>query len=117
MEGVARSVTRRLIREARALELRREALNSEKLRMHFEDNPAELQLLRHAAAKQLIQPQPHLKDIPDYLIPEALKPQVEVREEAKRPRSGSFGKEGKRQRAADPLQVGEAGRGKCSHSQ
>ena len=42
VEDVKRGITRNLIKETRVMELRREALNSNKLKMHFEDNPQEL---------------------------------------------------------------------------
>ena len=106
VEDVKRGITRNLIKETRVMELRREALNSSKLKMHFEDNPQELQLLKHAASKKLLRVQPHLKDIPEYLVPEALKPKVTIREESnKRERSGSQGGEWKRKKVDDPLHV------------
>ena len=58
VEDVKRGITRNLIKETRVMELRREALNSNKLKMHFEDNPQELQLLKHAASKKLLRVQP-----------------------------------------------------------
>lgn len=80
VEDVKRGINKKLIKDTRVMELRREALNSAKLKMHFEDNPQELKMLQHGAAKKLIRPQPHLKDIPDYLIPDALKPKVTVKD-------------------------------------
>lgn len=70
-EDVARSITKNVIREARAKDLKAEIMNSKKLRSFFEDRPADLALLKHnrslgangvagAAA-------PHLKHIPGYL--------------------------------------------------
>ena len=108
VEDVKRGITSNLINETRVMELRREALNSNKLKMHFEDNPQELQLLKHAASKKLLRVQPHLKDIPEYLVPEALKPKVTIREESgKRSRSNSVsGNEWKRKKVDDPLHVG-----------
>ncbi len=47
VEDVLRTVTRLAVRDARAAELKKEILNSEKLKAHFEDNPRDLQLLRH----------------------------------------------------------------------
>ena len=107
VEDVKRGITRNLIKETRVMELRREALNSSKLKMHFEDNPQELQLLKHATSKKLLRVQPHLKDIPEYLVPEALKPKVTIREESgKRECSGAQGGEWKRKKVDDPLHVG-----------
>ena len=73
---------------------------------HALTDPQELQLLKHAASKKLLRVQPHLKDIPEYLVPEALKPKVTIREESnKRERSGSQGGEWKRKKVDDPLHV------------
>lgn len=80
VNDVKRGINKKLIKDTRVMELRREALNSAKLKMHFEDNPQELKMLQHAVSKRLIRPQAHLKDIPDYLIPDALKPKVTVKE-------------------------------------
>jgi ATP-dependent RNA helicase DDX56/DBP9 len=89
------------------MELKREAMNSAKLKMHFEDNPQELKLLRHGASKKLIRPVPHLRDIPDYLIPDALKTKSNVREESGKRDGDENSGEKKRRRVLDPLQVGK----------
>lgn len=73
MEDALRAVTRLAIREARTREIRQELLKSEKLKRHFEENPADLHHLRHdgdllrATAAQRVHS--HLKHIPDYLLP------------------------------------------------
>ncbi|KAL8940320.1 MAG: hypothetical protein Q9216_002875 [Gyalolechia sp. 2 TL-2023] len=64
-----RAVTQIAIREARIQELRQELLKSEKLKRHFEENPADLQHLRHDGELRPARVQPHLKHIPDYLMP------------------------------------------------
>ncbi|KAL8996907.1 MAG: hypothetical protein Q9188_006458 [Gyalolechia gomerana] len=64
-----RAVTQIAIREARTQELRQELLKSEKLKRHFEENPADLQHLRHDGELRPARVQPHLKHIPDYLMP------------------------------------------------
>ncbi|KAL8668722.1 MAG: hypothetical protein Q9168_006660 [Polycauliona sp. 1 TL-2023] len=64
-----RAVTQISIREARTRELRQELLKSEKLKRHFEENPADLQHLRHDGELRAARLQPHLKHIPDYLMP------------------------------------------------
>lgn len=70
MTDALRAVTRLAVHEARARELRRELLNSEKLKRYFEENPAELRhLQRHDAESHAVRVQPHLKHIPDYLMP------------------------------------------------
>lgn len=47
VEDVSRAVTKASVKEARSSELRAEILNSDRLQSHFEENPADLQLLRH----------------------------------------------------------------------
>ena len=64
-----RAVTQIAIREARTRELRQELLKSEKLKRHFEENPADLQHLKHDGELRPARVQPHLKHIPDYLMP------------------------------------------------
>ncbi|XP_006797392.1 probable ATP-dependent RNA helicase DDX56 [Neolamprologus brichardi] len=68
-----RSVTKQAVKEARLKEIKQELLNSEKLKTYFEDNPRDLQLLRHDKDLHPAVVKPHLKNVPEYLIPEALK--------------------------------------------
>ncbi|KAH9318286.1 hypothetical protein KI387_020055, partial [Taxus chinensis] len=67
-QDVAQSVTKVAVREARASELRNEILNSERLKSHFEDNPQDLDLLKHDKVLSKKQPSSHLRAIPDYLV-------------------------------------------------
>ncbi|GAB7347354.1 hypothetical protein MBLNU459_g4290t1 [Dothideomycetes sp. NU459] len=69
MADALRSVTRIAIREARTREIRQELLKSEKLKRHFEENPTDLQHLRHDQESRTVRLQPHLKHVPDYLMP------------------------------------------------
>ena len=64
-----RSVTSVAVREARTRELRQEILKSEKLKRHFEENPGDLQHLRHDGELRPARIQHHLKHVPDYLLP------------------------------------------------
>ncbi|KAI9474756.1 ATP-dependent DNA/RNA helicase [Coemansia sp. RSA 989] len=64
-----RLVTRSSIREARVKEIKQEILNSEKLKSHFEDKPRDLQFLRHDKELRPGQVRPHMKHIPQYLLP------------------------------------------------
>ncbi|KAJ2416286.1 ATP-dependent DNA/RNA helicase [Coemansia sp. RSA 2530] len=64
-----RLVTKSTIREARIKEIKNEILNSEKLKAHFEDRPKDLQFLRHDKALHPSQVKPHMKHIPQYLVP------------------------------------------------
>jgi ATP-dependent RNA helicase DDX56/DBP9 len=64
-----RSITRIAVREARTTELRAELVKSEKLRRHFEENPQDLRHLRHDTESHAVRNQPHLRHVPDYLLP------------------------------------------------
>ncbi|KAJ3205744.1 ATP-dependent DNA/RNA helicase, partial [Clydaea vesicula] len=69
IEDALRIVTKTSVRDARLKEIRNEILNSEKLKAHFEDNPRDLEALRH---DKQIHPQKilnHMKHIPTYLAP------------------------------------------------
>ncbi|KAG0214668.1 ATP-dependent DNA/RNA helicase [Mortierella sp. GBA30] len=69
MDDAMRAVTRASIREARLKELKAEMLNSEKLRAHFEDKPKDLEYLRHDKTLHPTRVQPHMKHVPDYMMP------------------------------------------------
>lgn len=64
-----RAVTSGAIREARLRELRQELIKSEKLKRHFEENPDDLRHLRHDGELRAARVQPHLKHVPEYLLP------------------------------------------------
>lgn len=67
-----RAVTRIAIREARLKEIKTEMLTSQKLKSYFEENPREHELLRHDKALHIIKHQPHLKHVPEYIVPPTL---------------------------------------------
>ncbi|KAJ7241907.1 P-loop containing nucleoside triphosphate hydrolase protein [Mycena haematopus] len=88
MEDALRSVTRSAVREARVGQLKAEILNSDKLKVclflefgvggelmlwlvqaHFEDNPLDLEFLRHDKPLHPTRVQPHMKHVPKYLLP------------------------------------------------
>lgn len=69
MNDALRAVTKVAVREARTRELRDELLKSEKLKRHFEENPAEMHHLRHDGELRAARTQAHLKHVPDYLLP------------------------------------------------
>ncbi|KAH9900561.1 DEAD-domain-containing protein [Xylariomycetidae sp. FL2044] len=69
LNDALRAVTKVAIREARLRELRTELVNSEKLKRHFEENPDELRHLRHDGELRSARTQPHLKHVPEYLLP------------------------------------------------
>ncbi|PWA89895.1 P-loop containing nucleoside triphosphate hydrolases superfamily protein [Artemisia annua] len=60
-EDVARSVTKIAVKEARAQDLRNEILNSEKLKAHFQENPRDLDLLKHDKLLSKKAPATHLR--------------------------------------------------------
>ncbi|KAF8423587.1 ATP-dependent RNA helicase-like protein dbp9 [Tirmania nivea] len=69
MTDALRAVTKLKIREARLNELRSELVKSEKLKRWFEENPGELKALRHDVGGSGVRMMPHLKHVPDYLLP------------------------------------------------
>ena len=69
MSDALRAVTRTAVREARTREIRQELLKSEKLKRHFEENPDDLRHLRHDVELRAARIQPHLKHVPEYLMP------------------------------------------------
>lgn len=70
---MSRAVTRVAIREARAAEVKAEILNSERLQSHFDENPADLQLLQHdRRATHISKVQDHLKHVPGYMLPRGM---------------------------------------------
>ncbi|OMJ20751.1 ATP-dependent RNA helicase dbp9 [Smittium culicis] len=68
-EDALRSVTKASIREAKIKEIKREIINSDLLKTHFEDKPTDLNFLRHDKALIPTKIKPHLKHIPNYLMP------------------------------------------------
>ncbi|KAK6442491.1 ATP-dependent DNA/RNA helicase [Oleoguttula sp. CCFEE 5521] len=72
-----RAVTRVAIREARTKELRQELINSTKLARHFEEHPEDLRHLRHDTESHAVRLQPHLKHVPEYLLPSGGKAAVQ----------------------------------------
>ncbi|PNW75448.1 hypothetical protein CHLRE_12g526850v5 [Chlamydomonas reinhardtii] len=66
-EDVARGITKAVIKEARAKELKNELLTSERLKEYFEDHAAEKALLRHDKPLAAAPAAAHLKHMPAYL--------------------------------------------------
>lgn len=73
-EDIARGLTKAVVQEARAKELRLELLNSERLTAHFEAHPGDLALLRHDKQLGRGAPQSHLRHLPSYLRDPATAP-------------------------------------------
>ncbi|MCJ1473017.1 ATP-dependent DNA/RNA helicase [Lambiella insularis] len=118
MNDALRAVTRVAVREARTRELRQELLRSERLKRHFEENPEDLRQLRHDGELRAARVQPHLKHVPEYLLPRGgatglagreigfvgLRKESENRIRNARARNRMRGKGG-RGRGADPLRT------------
>ena len=107
-----RSVTKIAVREARLKEIKMELLNSEKLKSYFEDNPRDKELLRHDKALHTVKHQVHLKNVPEYIVPETLKRITGIKSNKRRKnKRGGGGKITETQkkfmkRSADPLHLG-----------
>ena len=111
--SVSRAVTRVAVRETRAAEVKAEILNSERLASHFDENPADLQLLQHdRQTTHVSKVQDHLKHVPKYMLPRGMEVSESVgrKRRKKKTRSqrlahsakGANGRE--RNKANDPLQ-------------
>ncbi|KAL2777107.1 putative ATP-dependent RNA helicase DDX56 isoform 2 [Daubentonia madagascariensis] len=96
-----RSVTKQAIREARLKEIKEELLHSEKLKTYFEDNPRDLQLLRHDLPLHPAVVKPHMGHVPDYLVPPALRGLVHPHKKRKKPSSSC--RKSKKAKAQNPL--------------
>ncbi|XP_014673958.1 PREDICTED: probable ATP-dependent RNA helicase DDX56 [Priapulus caudatus] len=72
-QDAMRAVTKVAIREARLKEIKQEILNSQKLKSYFEDNPRDLQVLKHDKPLHTVRTQQHLKHVPEYLVPPMLR--------------------------------------------
>ncbi|QPG76823.1 hypothetical protein FOA43_004217 [Brettanomyces nanus] len=73
MEDSFRSVTKAAIRDARLREIKMELITSDKLKRHFEENPEDLATLRHDKAVSKVRSDRNLQDVPDYLLPKAVR--------------------------------------------
>ncbi|XP_054043678.1 probable ATP-dependent RNA helicase DDX56 isoform X1 [Rissa tridactyla] len=73
-----RSVTKQAVKEARLREIKDELLNSEKLKVYFEDNPRDLHVLRHDKPLHPAIVKPHLRNVPEYLVPRPQQPAAEL---------------------------------------
>lgn len=72
VEDMSRAVTKKAVKEARAAELKKEILNSERLQQHFAENPADAKLLQHDRPAAALQAPGHLKHVPNYLLPKGM---------------------------------------------
>ncbi|CAA0817219.1 DEAD-box ATP-dependent RNA helicase 16 [Striga hermonthica] len=119
-EDVARSVTKIAVRESRAQDLRNEILNSEKLMAHFQDNPKDLDLLKHDKVLSKKEPAHHLRDVPDYLLDPTTQEASKIVKLARAAMGNAKpsrrkGLKGKSNKSRDPLRTFSAEGPKRSH--
>ncbi|EPZ32113.1 DNA/RNA helicase, DEAD/DEAH box type domain-containing protein [Rozella allomycis CSF55] len=69
VEDTLKHITKKVIKEAKLKDIKKEILNSEALKSHFDEKPKDLQALRHDKPLQKISNSSHLKNIPGYLLP------------------------------------------------
>ncbi|KAK8885741.1 hypothetical protein M9Y10_041194 [Tritrichomonas musculus] len=67
VESVLRTISKKQIRESKKIDIKREILNSEKLKTHFEENPDEMKLLKHDESLMPHKINKSLRTLPDYL--------------------------------------------------
>jgi len=103
---VYNKITKIKVREARLKEIKSEIYNSEKLRTYFADNPKELRILKHDKVLAPNEQQPHMKNIPEYLVPHALKHvMLKPKRKRKQQHIPFHDKNNKKRRTNDPLKT------------
>jgi len=110
VEDVQRAVTKVAVKETRASELTAEILNSERLQNFFEDNPKDLQLLRHDRTTHVSKVQAHLKHVPKYMLPKGMAVSHSGNKKRKRKirkKAAAAADASKRRTDNDPLQAYE----------
>lgn len=97
VEDCLRAITDTAVRDARLAEVRREMVNSNLLKEYFEDNPLDLDALKHDSALAKDVPE-HLARVPGYLLPPALRNTVSCNpvQRSRRGRVRNHGGGGKR---------------------
>ncbi|CDF33283.1 unnamed protein product [Chondrus crispus] len=103
VEDCLRMVTDAAVNGARLADVQREIVNSEHLQDYFEDNPQDLDALRHTLSLAKNIPE-HLAHIPSYLLPVALRGSV-----TKDPRGSKFRTKRKRGPSKRSLKKKSAG--------
>lgn len=108
-----RAITKNAVREARLKEIKAEMYNSEKLKTFFESNPHDLQVLRHDKPLHIVKVPDHLSEVPDYIVPAALKNMVGIVTKKRRHQSNiSKTKQKYQKNSNNPLAVAELDYGK-----
>lgn len=103
-----RAITKNAVKEARIKEIKAEMYNSEKLKTFFDSNPHDLQVLRHDKPFNVVKVPDHLSEVPEYIVPAALKNMVGiVTKKRKSQQNISKTKQKYQQKANNPLAVAE----------
>lgn len=76
MEDALSAVSKGAVKEARVTELKQQIINSEKLKAHFEDRPRDLAFLKHDKVLRPSKVEPHMKNVPKYLLPNSYLPRI-----------------------------------------
>lgn len=103
-------MTTSAIREARLQEIKTEILQSKKLKGFFVENPRDLLALRHDKSLHAVKQQPHLKFVPEYIVPSGLKVSTSSTSKSNKKRKQSASKQqnsSKNKRRKDPLRTFE----------
>jgi ATP-dependent RNA helicase DDX56/DBP9 len=87
VNGVLTSITRKQIKECKKEDIKREILNSERLQAHFEENPADLKILKHDSYLFPTKVDRQLKVIPEYLGSQIKRQQHPLTQKAKQAKS------------------------------
>lgn len=98
------SITKLKVKDTRLKEIKGQIFNSTKLKTYFEDNPKDLKVLRHDKVSAPLDQQPHMKNVPEYLVPETLK-HVMLKPRRKRKRNIPLHDKAKKKRSDDPLKT------------
>lgn len=103
-----RAITKNAVKEARIKEIKAEMYNSEKLKTFFDSNPHDLQVLRHDKPLTVVKVSEHLAEVPEYIVPAALKNMVGIVTKKRKSQSNiSKTKQKYQQKANNPLAVAE----------
>lgn len=103
-----RAITKNAVKEARIKEIKAEMYNSEKLKTFFDSNPHDLQVLRHDKPFNVVKVPDHLSEVPEYIVPAALKNMVGIVTKKRKSQPNiSKTKQKYQQNANNPLAVAE----------
>jgi ATP-dependent RNA helicase DDX56/DBP9 len=89
VNGVLETITKKQIKECKKADIKREILNSERLKAHFEENPADLKILKHDAFLFPAKVDRALKVLPDYLGSQVKRQQHPLTQKARQAKAES----------------------------